>query len=193
MMISWFIANTATATCWTTTTLFSPVGVPRLGLSFLVFVLPPRWSSVMIVMVVTTVIWSMQLARLASVILDTTASLAWTDPTPTTHKSTVPTLLTALSLVDTQVNINTLRPRQNGRHFTDDTFKCIFLTENVRNSFKISLKFVPEGLINNIPSFVQIMAWRRSGDKLLSEPMMIRLLTHICITRPQWVNIILMA
>ena len=32
------------------------------------------------------------------------------------------------------------------------------------------------------------MAWRRSGDKPLSEPMMIRLLTHICVTRPQWVN-----
>ena len=42
--------------------------------------------------------------------------------------------------------------------------------------------------INNIPAVVQIMAWRRSGDKPLSEPMMISLLTHICVTRPQWVN-----
>ena len=32
------------------------------------------------------------------------------------------------------------------------------------------------------------MAWRRSGAKPLSEPMMVSLLTHICITRPQWVN-----
>ena len=32
------------------------------------------------------------------------------------------------------------------------------------------------------------MAWRRSGDKPLSEPMMVRLPMHICITRPQWVN-----
>ena len=32
------------------------------------------------------------------------------------------------------------------------------------------------------------MAWRRSGDKPLSEPMMVSLLTHICVTRPQWVN-----
>ena len=32
------------------------------------------------------------------------------------------------------------------------------------------------------------MAWRRPGDKPLSEPMMVRLLTHICITRPQWVK-----
>ena len=26
---------------------------------------------------------------------------------------------------------NTLRPRQNGRHFAEDIFKCIFLNENV--------------------------------------------------------------
>ena len=38
--------------------------------------------------------------------------------------------------------LNTLRPRQNGRHFADDTFKRIFFNENVRISLKISLKFV---------------------------------------------------
>ena len=32
------------------------------------------------------------------------------------------------------------------------------------------------------------MAWRRPGDKPLSEPMMISWLTHICVTRPQWVK-----
>ena len=32
------------------------------------------------------------------------------------------------------------------------------------------------------------MAWRRPGDKPLSEPMMVSLPRHICITRPQWVN-----
>ena len=42
-------------------------------------------------------------------------------------------------------SLNTLRPRQNGRHFTDDPFKCIFLSETVRISINISLKFVPEG------------------------------------------------
>ena len=34
----------------------------------------------------------------------------------------------------------------------------------------------------------QIMAWRRTGDKPLSEPMMVSLITHICVTRPQWVK-----
>ena len=86
------------------------------------------------------------------------------------------------------MTLNTLRPRQNGRRFAVDTFKRIFLNENVRISIRISLKFVPKGPINNIPALVQIMAWRRSGDKPLSEPMMVSLLTHICVTRPQWVN-----
>ena len=84
--------------------------------------------------------------------------------------------------------LNTLRPRQNGRHFADDTFNRIFVNENVRIFIKFSLKFVPKGPINNIPTLVQIMAWRRPGDKPLSEPVMVSLLTHIRVTRPQWVN-----
>ena len=34
-----------------------------------------------------------------------------------------------------------------------------------------------------------MMAWRRQGDKPLSDPMMGRLPTHICVTRPQCVKI----
>ena len=60
------------------------------------------------------------------------------------------------------IHINTLRPRQNGRHFADDTFKLIFLIENVKNSTKISLTFIPTSPINNIPALVHITAWRRS-------------------------------
>ena len=85
-------------------------------------------------------------------------------------------------------SLNTLRPRQNGRHFADDIFKCISLNENVWIPIKISMKFVSKGLINNSPALVQIMAWRRPGDKPLSDPMMVSLTTHICVTRPQWVN-----
>ena len=85
-------------------------------------------------------------------------------------------------------DINSLRPRPNRRHFADVIFKCIFEIENEWISPRISLKFVPKVRINNIPTFVHIMAWRRPGDKPLSEPMMVSLLTHICVTRPQWVN-----
>ena len=70
---------------------------------------------------------------------------------------------------------STLRPRQDGLHFPDDIIK-------------ISWKFVPKGPINYILTLVQIMAWRRPGDKPSSEPMMVSLLTHICVTRPQWVK-----
>ena len=85
--------------------------------------------------------------------------------------------------------LNSLRPRQNGRYFADDTFKRIFLNENIRISIKISQKFVPKGPINNNPTLVQIMAWRRSGDKPLSELVLVILPTHICVARLQWVNI----
>ena len=55
-----------------------------------------------------------------------------------------------------QMNVNTSRPRQNGCHFPDDIFKCIFWNENVGISIKSSLKFVPRGLINNIPAMLQL-------------------------------------
>ena len=91
-------------------------------------------------------------------------------------------------MLDTLYQLNSLRPRQNERHFADDTFKRIFVNENVRILIEISVKFVPNGPINNIPALVQIMAWRRPGDKPLSEPMLVCLPTHICVTRPQWVK-----
>ena len=67
-------------------------------------------------------------------------------------------------------------------------FQTHFLEWKYYNLIKISLKFVPKGPIYNNPAMVQIMAWRRPGDKSLSEPMMVSLPTHICVTRPQWVK-----
>ena len=84
--------------------------------------------------------------------------------------------------------LNSLRSRQNGRHFADDSLKCILLNENVWISLKISLKFVPEVRINYIPALVQLMAWHLPGNKPLSEAMMVSLPMHICVTWPQWVK-----
>ena len=86
--------------------------------------------------------------------------------------------------------INTLRPRQDTcrRHFADDIFTCIFFNENCCILTEFLLKYVRKGPIDNNPALVQIMAWRRSGDKPLSEPMIVSLPTYICVTRPQWVN-----
>ena len=52
----------------------------------------------------------------------------------------------------------------------------------------IPLKFVPNVQINNIPALVKIMDWCQPGDKSLSEPIVVSLLMHICITWPQWVD-----
>ena len=86
-------------------------------------------------------------------------------------------------------HFNTLRPRQNGRHFTDDVFKCVFVNENARILLKISVKFVSKVPFNNIPALI-LMAWYRSGDKPLSEPVKVSLLTHacICVAWLQWVK-----
>ena len=53
----------------------------------------------------------------------------------------------------------------------DDNFKCIFLNENGRIPIRLSLKFAPGSPIDNKPALVQVMAWRRTGDKPLAEPM----------------------
>ena len=50
--------------------------------------------------------------------------------------------------------INSSLPGQNDRHFADDIFTCIFLNEKFCISIKISMKFVPEGPIDNNPALV---------------------------------------
>ena len=54
--------------------------------------------------------------------------------------------------------INSSPPGQNGPHFPDNIFRCLFMNENFYNLIPISLKFVPKGLIDNIQTLVQIKA-----------------------------------
>ena len=54
----------------------------------------------------------------------------------------------------------------------DDIFKCIFLNENDQIPIQISLKLIPRIPIDNKSALVQVMAWHRTGDKPLPEPMM---------------------
>ena len=67
--------------------------------------------------------------------------------------------------------VNSSPLAQNGRLFTDDIFRCIFVNEKLCILVKISPTFVPKGPIDNNLALVQIMAWCRIGDKPLSEPM----------------------
>ena len=79
----------------------------------------------------------------------------------------------------------TLRLRQNYRHSAVNIFKCIFLNENFRILNKISLKYVPYGLIGNMSALVQVMAWHRTGDKPLSEAMITQFIkAYMCHSAP---------
>ena len=54
----------------------------------------------------------------------------------------------------------------------DDIFKSISLNEKAQILTKLSLKFVPNGPIKNIPALIQIMAWCQPGNEPLFEPML---------------------
>ena len=71
-------------------------------------------------------------------------------------------------------DVNSSPPGQNGRLLADGIFKCIFVNENLCILINISLKFVLKGSKDNNPALVQIMAWRRIGDKSLSKSMLTR-------------------
>ena len=52
-----------------------------------------------------------------------------------------------------------------------------------------SLKFISMGSVNTIQAYSDNgLAWCQPGEKPLYEPMIISLLTHICVTRPQWIK-----
>ena len=84
--------------------------------------------------------------------------------------------------------IMNVTPRLNDRRFADGASKCILLNKKLWISNKISLNLVHKCPINNYPALFQTMAWRRPGDNPFSEPMLVGSLTHICVTRPQWLN-----
>ena len=71
-------------------------------------------------------------------------------------------------------------------HFPDHILKWIFVNENVWILIKTSLKFASRGSqYSNISSD---NAWCQPGNKPLSEPMMVSLLMHVCVTQRKWVK-----
>ena len=54
----------------------------------------------------------------------------------------------------------------------DDILKCIFMNENNRIMIQISVKFVRRSPTDNKPALVKVMAWHRTGNKPLPEPML---------------------
>ena len=59
-----------------------------------------------------------------------------------------PRLMTPYDLMRPQW-INSSPPGQNGHHFTDNIFRCIFGNEKFCILIKVSLKFAPKGSIDN--------------------------------------------
>ena len=93
---------------------------------------------------------------------------------------------------------NSSSPGQNGRHFAEDIFICMFLNEKFCIFIWISLKFVPNGPIDKKWALVQLMAWRRIGSKPLPFTLLYFTYlnqcwsswpTHICSTRGRWVEV----
>ena len=68
-------------------------------------------------------------------------------------------------------------------------FQMHFLEGKVLFFYSNFTEFVPSGSFDNKLAWVQVMAWCRTGDKLLSEPMLLGSQTHICGTRGIWVKI----
>ena len=68
-------------------------------------------------------------------------------------------------------------------------FQMHFLELIFKYSDSDFTRVVPKGLINNIPALVQVMVWHRLDDKPLSEPMMVRLQMHTCMSHSASMNL----
>ena len=77
-------------------------------------------------------------------------------------------------LVIEKVIIMTPSPGQNGRHFSDVVFKCIFINKKNCISIRISLKFVPTDPVDGKH---WLRSWHQTGDKPLSDPMLTQFIT----------------
>ena len=89
--------------------------------------------------------------------------ILWSLTSTTSHK--ISSIILKSIASSANISQNWCCSTQNGCHFPDIMFKCIFLNENVWISIKISLMCVSKGPINNIPALVQIMALHRPDNQ----------------------------
>ena len=82
------------------------------------------------------------------------------------------------------IAFNKLRPRQSGRHFLD-FFKSILVNENVWISIEISLNFVSNYPLNNIPVLVQVWLGADQATSHCLNQWWSTLLTHKRVNPPQ--------
>ena len=91
-----------------------------------------------------------------------------------------------VQLVAWGILVNSSLSEQNGRHFPRGICKCIYMKDKLCILIWIPLKFIPTVPVDNIVALLQIMAWCRTGDKLLSETMLTRLTYALCGIRRRW-------
>ena len=72
-------------------------------------------------------------------------------------------------------SVSLLILEQNGWHFADNSFKYILLNDIVSIPNEILLKCVPDSLIDNKSTLVQVVACHLTGDKPLLEPMLTKI------------------
>ena len=63
------------------------------------------------------------------------------------------------------------------------------MNEKLGILIQISVQFFSKGLIDNIEALVQVMAWRRTGDKPVPEPVLIQFTDAYMRHKGRWVNI----
>ena len=63
-------------------------------------------------------------------------------------------LLWSTPCVSRSMQFNSSPPGQNGRHYANGIFRCIFVNEKICILINISMIFVPKGLIDNNPALV---------------------------------------
>ena len=73
-------------------------------------------------------------------------------------------------------------------HFADNSLKSIFLNEDAWILIKILWKFVPKGPIDNKSALIRAMAWHKTGNKPLLEPIINSVQWCIYMHRPVSMN-----
>ena len=77
-----------------------------------------------------------------------------------------------------------ISPGQNGRHFADHIFRCIFINEK----FWLGIHWCL--FLRSNWALVQVMAWRRTGVKPIPEPMLAQFTDAYMRHKGRWVDML---
>ena len=90
-------------------------------------------------------------------------------------------------IINASCCLKTMRPRQDCRHFQDAIFKSFFVKENIWISIQILLKCVPGVKLTIFQHWFRKWLGAEQVARHYFNRCLYALLSHICVTRPQWV------